>query len=127
MSIKERLKKYIEYKGMSNRAFSMSIGMSGNYVSSMKNSPQPCVVEKISCCYPDLNTGWLMTGVGKMIKTSIENTDSSDVIKPISDALINELIRLYENKQLAPYELVIEKEQEIERLKSLLDKYGICH
>lgn len=69
MSVKERLAKYAKHKGMSNRAFSLSIGMSENYISSMRKSIQPDVVNNIALQYPDLNVEWLITGEGEMLKT----------------------------------------------------------
>ena len=69
MSVKERLTKYAKHKGMSNRSFSLSIGMSENYISSMRKSIQPDVVNNIALQYPDLNVEWLITGEGEMLKT----------------------------------------------------------
>lgn len=68
MTVKERLEKYISAKNISVRSFSLSIGMSGNYVSSMRKSIHPRVLTKISELYPDLNTNWLLTGEGEMLK-----------------------------------------------------------
>lgn len=68
MSVKERLKEYIKYKKLSDRAFCIKVGLSPTYVSSMKVSIQPDKVNMIAVHFPDLNTGWLLTGEGEMLK-----------------------------------------------------------
>lgn len=74
MSVKERLLEYIKFKKISARQFSLSLGMSATYVASMRKSIQPDTLNSIAIQYPDLDTGWLMTGEGKMLK----NTDKND-------------------------------------------------
>ena len=68
MSIKERLIKYLNYKNISKRKFELSIGVSNSYVNNINKSIQPDKVYSIARIYPDLNTGWLMTGEGEMLK-----------------------------------------------------------
>lgn len=68
----DRLKKYIEYKGISLNAFDLSIEASNGYIGRMiknKGSLGSDVIEKIYCTYPDLNLIWLMTGKGDMLIT----------------------------------------------------------
>ena len=74
MSVKQRLIEYLESKKISQRGFSISIGMHPNYVTNIKNSIQPDVVHKISVHCPDLNTGWLLTGEGEMLKNNVTIT-----------------------------------------------------
>lgn len=73
MSVKERLREFIKYKKLSERAFCLSIGVSTAFVSSMRQSIQPDKIKSIALQYPDLNTGWLLTGEGEMIKDSNPN------------------------------------------------------
>lgn len=68
MSVKERLKEYIDFKGLSIRYFCESIGVSSAYVTSMRKSIQPDKLEVIALQYPDLNVQWLLTGEGEMQK-----------------------------------------------------------
>jgi len=77
MSVKERIKAFIKYKKLSDRAFCIGVGLSPTYVSSMKVSIQPDKVNKIAVCFPELNTGWLMTGEGEMLKTNENKTQST--------------------------------------------------
>jgi hypothetical protein len=70
MSVKERLKKYIEHKEISTAAFCRAIGVSTAYASSMNKSIQPDKIASITLNFPDLNTGWLLTGEGEMLKST---------------------------------------------------------
>ena len=79
MSVKERLKTFIEYKNISIAAFCRSIGVSVSYVSSMNKSIQPDKIESITICYPDLNTGWLLTGVGDMLLPDLNNARVKEI------------------------------------------------
>ncbi|TWP28463.1 XRE family transcriptional regulator [Apibacter muscae] len=76
MTVKERLIKFINYKNISIRSFESSIGVSHSYVSNIRVSIQPDKLISISKQYPDLNTSWLMTGEGEMLKIKNENIDN---------------------------------------------------
>lgn len=68
MTVKERLIAYLDYKKVSKSDFGRSIGVSSAYVSSMRKSIDPEKLQSIAKNYPDLDTGWLMTGEGEMLK-----------------------------------------------------------
>ena len=68
-TVKERLREFIEYKGISIRSFESTCGLSYGYVGNMRQSIQPDKVTRIAHCFPDLNTGWLLSGEGEMLKT----------------------------------------------------------
>lgn len=82
MSVKERLTEYLKYKKISKRQFEISIGVSNGYVANMRKSIQPERIESIALIYSDLNTGWLMTGEGEMIKTAQQDTTVKTVTIP---------------------------------------------
>ena len=91
MSVKERLIKYIDQKGITKTAFCLSIGVSTGFISSMRQSIQPDKVKSIALKYPDLNTGWLLTGEGEMLKYTQYTTGS--VVKELREREEN-LIKL---------------------------------
>lgn len=93
MSVKERLISYTKLKKLSLRGFSLSIGMSENYISSMRNSIQPDVVHNIAEKYTDLNMGWLMTGDGKMLKHEVQTEYSNKEIIHMEDEKITDFER----------------------------------
>lgn len=68
MSVKERLIEFINSKKISVRKFERECGLSYGYVSNMRVSLQPDKLKSISEQFPDLNTGWLLTGEGEMLK-----------------------------------------------------------
>lgn len=101
MSVKERLKIFLRSKKISEKAFGELIGVSSGYVSAMRTSIQPDKLTRIAKCFPELNTDWLMTGEGEMLKTdtakpsvSIEEEgvisiprDAWEIIRNQSDSL----------------------------------------
>jgi hypothetical protein len=126
MSVKQRIKTYIKHKNLSLRGFSLSIGMSENYISSMKTSIQPDVIHKIAVQYTDLNTGWLLTGEGSMLKNGTELNETSEKYDSKTrdrvDVLIDTIKGLNEtinglNKRLD------EKQQMINYLKDRLSSF----
>lgn len=78
-TIKDRLIIYIKYLKISVRKFEEKCNLANGYIKNIRLSITPEKLRKISLHYPELNTGWLMTGEGEMLKTSvtIENGDGS--------------------------------------------------
>lgn len=67
-TIKQRLKDFILYKGITTREFERTCKLSYGYVANIRVSIQPDKVMSISERYSDLNAGWLMTGEGEMLR-----------------------------------------------------------
>ena len=59
---------FIESKKISINRFEKETGLSTGYVNNIRVSMQPDKVQRISLKFPDLNTGWLLTGEGEMLK-----------------------------------------------------------
>ncbi|MEN5130683.1 S24 family peptidase [Elizabethkingia anophelis] len=79
-----RIKQFIDLKGISVRKFEESVGFSnGSFASQYKNNKTIGVdkVENILHFYPELNPEWLLTGRGEMIKTK----SSENLIKRIDN------------------------------------------
>lgn len=92
-SVKNRLIEYLEYKGVNKSEFGRRIGVSSAFITSMRKSIQPDKVRSIKSEFPDLNTEWLLTGEGKMLKDAnedeidiIEDNDSEEGVIPFYDA-----------------------------------------
>ena len=60
-NVKERLICFIRSKNISKNKFEIDCGLSKRYVSNIRVSIQPNVIEKISLIFPELNVGWLLT------------------------------------------------------------------
>ncbi len=80
-TIKDRLKQFIKSQGIRQVAFEKEIGLSNGYVNNIRQSIQPDKLERIVLKYPQLNSGWLMTGQGGMLH------DSGNAYSRIGDEL----------------------------------------
>jgi hypothetical protein len=67
MNAKERLRKFVEYKGLGRNRFEETVGISSGYLSTKSPSVGSEIIDKIVRVYHDLNIEWLITGNGKMI------------------------------------------------------------
>lgn len=70
MEFAQRLKKYIDYKGISLNAFDQSIGTSNGYIGRAikgNSSLGSEILQKIFSAYTDLNPTWLLTGKEEML------------------------------------------------------------
>ena len=99
MSVKERVKEYISFKKISEREFCRSINVSGTYVNSIRVSIQPDKLQRIALHFPDLNTEWLLTGAGKMLKPIVnQNEEKIAPSETKEDILtISDLVRALNN------------------------------
>lgn len=68
MPLKERVKQFLEYKHLGQRAFELSVGLSNGYVNSIRKGLGADKLENILRVYPELNREWLLYGEGDMIK-----------------------------------------------------------
>jgi hypothetical protein len=105
MSVKDRIKEYISFKKISEREFCRTINVAGTYVNSIRVSIQPDKLLRIALHFPDLNTEWLLTGEGEMLKSEVEQFPAD----------VMELLR-EKDRQIA------EKDAQIKRLFDLLEK-----
>lgn len=67
-TVKDRLVAFIKAMNLSQSRFEKSVGLSNGYVNNIRVSIQPKTLQKIALTYPDLNTSWLITGEGEMLK-----------------------------------------------------------
>lgn len=72
MSAKDRLKIYLKYKNVSSTDFVESIGASSGYVNAMVRGFGPKYEPIIREKYPDLNIGWIVSGDGEMLTTTVQ-------------------------------------------------------
>lgn len=71
-SVKERLKLFIAHKGIGQKKFANSCGLSDGFVNNIVNSIQPKTMDRITMQYPELNPAWLLTGEGEMLRGVID-------------------------------------------------------
>ena len=84
-SVKERLILYIKYLGIGQRKFEIKCGLANGYINNIRQSITPEKLQKISLHNPELNTGWLMTGEGDMLKSPIQEIKGDNNTQVIGD------------------------------------------
>lgn len=105
-----RIKEFIDFKGLSVRKFEETVGFSnGAFATQYKNNKSigSDKIENILCSFPELNTEWLLTGNGEMLKsegaTEVIKTPRVEVIAPIK----------VEGRSLMPKVIVL-KDEDVE-------------
>lgn len=77
--MKERIKEFIDYKGISAGELASMLEVQRSNISHIlngRNKPGASLIEKMLMVFPDLNARWLLTGEGSI---SVDvNTDYSD-------------------------------------------------
>ncbi|MDR2938386.1 MAG: hypothetical protein LBU92_05560 [Prevotellaceae bacterium] len=94
----DRIKQYVDYKGISVRRFEQKVGMSnGSFASQLKNKKTIGVdrLENILKEYPELNPSWVLTGEGKMLKNSPFSTSEQGEMATILKEKYDELVEKY--------------------------------
>lgn len=72
-TIKERLILFIRHLNIGQGKFESRCGLANGYVNNIRRSITPEKLQQIARQYPELNSGWLMTGEGEMLKESATN------------------------------------------------------
>ncbi|AZA82214.1 hypothetical protein C1637_09710 [Chryseobacterium lactis] len=83
MSVKERLKKYLNHKDIKSIEFTDSIGASQGYINAIRKSISPDKLAIIKIKYPDLNIDWLIYGDGRMLYDINSNAIVEEVYKDV--------------------------------------------
>lgn len=118
----ERIKQYCEFKGLSSREFSLSVGRSAGYfTTALKQGSEPTadMLSKIFETYPSLNVKWVFSGNGDMEYLESDYQELKSIDELIDEKIDKRLRALSEGIR----ELIInEMEDELERAKKEIDK-----
>lgn len=68
-TVKQRLIRYIKYKGLSQRRFEEQIDAGNGFVNNISKGIGANKLYKILCEFPELNQSWLLTGEGEMLNS----------------------------------------------------------
>ena len=125
----ERIKQFIDYKGISVASFERSVGMSNaSFGKSLKSGGTiGCdKLENILFVYPELSPSWLMTGRGPMLEKDPSRTQEATQTKPkatrstpTSAATESVLLSLIREKDETIRQQAIEIGKLTEQLRSL--------
>jgi len=126
-TVKERLVKFLKYKGLSQKKFEETVGLANGYVNNIRRSVTSEKLQQIVRCFPDLNKAWLLTGEGEMLLPQQESnatiTDNSTSVAGNSNQ-VNATSTLDKAlDEIAAQRRLVEKAQEqIDRLITLLEQ-----
>ena len=118
--ILERLKQYIDFKGISVAAFERSIGMANaSFGKSLKKQGAIGTdkLENILRIYPDISPAWLLKGEGNMILTG-------EVSQPTQEPAPTYLLNMVNEKDLTIREQAEEIGELRERIRQLEQRLG---
>jgi len=101
----ERLKEYIDFKSINIAQFEKEIGMSNNsFRKSLKNGGAigSDKLENILNKYPDINSEWLLTGKGNMLKEETFKVSITDknALQMIKELCTENALLIKENEEL---------------------------
>ena len=75
-TVKERLIRFMKYKGIGQSKFEKLVGLSNGYINQLRHSPSPQKIQMILEKFNDLNQTWLLTGQGEMINQEKTNENT---------------------------------------------------
>ena len=79
----DRIKQIMEYKQLTPATFAEQLEISRSnltHLFSGRNQPSLALAKKILDTYPDINTEWLIMGVGEMVNTDLQQNTTPAVI-----------------------------------------------
>lgn len=85
MSVKDRLLLFLEHLKTGQTKFEDKAGLSRGQIAKMKNGISTESLNKISKAFPQLDTNWLQTGEGQMLKEETIDFDAGAAIREIKE------------------------------------------
>ena len=94
LKMKDRIKKFIEAKGISAGELATVLDVQRSNISHIlngRNKPGASFIEKLLLKYPDLNARWLLTGEGSMFSEGVPMNNSSQQKLPITEEVTKQM------------------------------------
>lgn len=88
-TINQRIKEFCKFKKISISAFEKQCNLSNGYVNGISRGIGSEKIKTISLSFPELNTEWLLTGMGEMIRET--ETTQPETKDEIVIRLLNEI------------------------------------
>ena len=89
MTLKERIEEYCKYAKIRISAFVRRAGLSNGYFNQVKKEPSPSKLSQIEEAFPDLNTDWMLTEKGSMLKNTDQPVSQGGEDATLSEADLN--------------------------------------
>lgn len=130
MEVKDRVYKFVKFKGITMRKFEEMCGLSSGYVSSMRHNFGKDKLTNVLTQFPELNREWLLYGEGEMLKTQKNSEIAQNVIQnnQNGDNIQGHQVTISanENDYLAIIKMQAEQlsksQEQIDRLISIIEK-----
>lgn len=112
MDIQDRLKSYLDYKELTYKQFESICGLGNGTAARISDKTRETLLNRISIGCPDLNTSWLMTGEGDMLRPIVTqhvgdiDGDAQNVNVYNSDAAYTTLLKIVESHQATTDSLI---------------------
>lgn len=106
--MKDRIKNYMEYKGISAGELATLLEVQRSNISHIlngRNMPGASFIEKFLISFPDLNARWLLTGIGEMISNADRMVASETT--GINEPVLTHNIAQTNNKAERPIDKVV--------------------
>ena len=98
-TVRERLQAFVKSRGITDAEFCRRVGVSPAYVTSMRKSVSPAVMNKISKVFPMLNPQWLLAGTGDMLLYSDKYTAPPPPGGMLPSEMLSELLKETRNEK----------------------------
>lgn len=126
-TVKQRLIKYLKYKGIGQTKFEEVAGLSRGYITNIKKEPSTTKLLMILSAAPDLNKDWLMTGEGEMLLPQeggapVVNDNHTSVAGNANQVNATSTLDKALDEIAAQRRLTEKAHEQIDRLISLLEK-----
>lgn len=115
-SFKERIKEFIKSEHISQSKLEKLCGFSNGYINNIKSTPGADKIEVILRVFPHLNSDWLLTGEGEMLRQHVVNQTNShgDNIHG-SEVTVTKV-------DSALFDVIRKKDEQIDRLLTIIEK-----
>jgi hypothetical protein len=121
--MKERLIEFLAYLGMGQTKFEEKIGLSRGLINNIKGYISLKSLKKIEDAYPELNTEWLKTGEGVMIKTQVnQNNIEGDKIQGYNVNVKKTEMENFRDLLKAKDEQLNKSQSQIDRLIGIIEQ-----
>lgn len=115
--MKDRIKQYIEQKGISAGELAVMLDVQRSNISHIlngRNKPGASFIEKLLLTFPDLNARWLLTGAGQMIEGVETPVQKNETLPFKSTVEVEEAAEVKHNptKKVQPEETFVNQEEE---------------
>lgn len=97
-SIKDRIIKFIRYRGLRVKQFENICGLSNGYINSMRKGFGREKLENVLSMFPELNRDWIVYGEGEMLKPNTQrhtiisgtgNINNNSINSPIENSVFH--------------------------------------